>query len=242
MITAAGAGASFCLATPARLRPQNHRNPRMVGAAQPSQTTLGTYNLQRSQSATSNYSQTASTIYAPSISSPTRADRIPEVTEIPKSRPFFPAPISPPISHPVFRNPSFSASSAALYHDALLHEEGHFRPKSPGGSLYSYSPLSSDAARRFTSISESLEPEDLSDDDGEISPTSPSAPRQFQTYMTSPLPGLPSHVHNSQLDLQASFKGNTSDLVILQSDNCQAGAQKAHKIPDNTRDHRRSVS
>ncbi|EPS35981.1 hypothetical protein H072_10549 [Dactylellina haptotyla CBS 200.50] len=232
MITAAGAGASFCLATPARLRPQNQRNPRIVGAGQPSQTTLGSYNLQRTQSAASNYSQTAGSTYAPSISSPTRADRIPEVTEISKSRPFFPAPISPPpISHPVFRNPSFSASSAALYHDALLHEEGYLRPKSPG-SLYSYNTSSSGAtARQFSSLSESLEPEDLSDDDGEISPTSPAAPRQFQTYMTSPLPGLPSHVHNSQLDLQAAFTGNTSDLVVLQSDS-PTGLEQAHKIAD----------
>ncbi|KAK6360229.1 hypothetical protein TWF730_006379 [Orbilia blumenaviensis] len=231
MITAAGAGASFCLATPARLRPQNQRNPRVLGAGQASQTTLGTYNLQRTQSAASNYSQSANSTYTPSINSPTRTDRIPEVTEISKSRPFFPAPISPPISHPVFRNPSFSASSAALYHDALLQEDGLLRPKSPG-SLYSYNTTSSDAtARQFTSISESLEPEELSDDDGEISPTSPAAPRQFQTYMTSPLPGLPSHVHNSQLDLQA-LKGNAVDLLVLQNSDSPTSSEQAHRISD----------
>lgn len=222
MITAAGAGASFCLATPARLRPQNHRNPRLIPGGQ-SQTQLGSFNtqgapLQRTQSATSNYSQSGSTVYAPSILSPTRPDRIPEVSEVLKSRPFFPVPSadgSGPI-HPVFRNPSFSASSAALYHDALLHDDGN-RPKSPG-SLYSYMTASSDATvRPFSSIYESIEPEDISDDDGEISPTSPAAPRQYQTYMTSPLPGLPSHVHGSQLDLQSTFKGNTNDLLILQS-------------------------
>ncbi|KAF3942459.1 hypothetical protein ABW19_dt0200149 [Dactylella cylindrospora] len=221
MITAAGAGASFCLATPARLRPQNQRNPRLIGAGHPSQATLQGVQLQRTQSATSNHSQATSTTYAPSLTSPNRPGRLPEVTEVSKGRPFFPAPLSPvegtaSIPQPVFRNPSFSASSAALYHDALLHEESHLRPKSPG-SLYSYMTGSSDAtARPFSSIFESIEPEELSDDDGEISPTSPAAPRQFQTYMTSPLPGLPSHVHNSQLDLQAAFTGNTSDLVVLQ--------------------------
>ncbi|EWC47609.1 hypothetical protein DRE_03229 [Drechslerella stenobrocha 248] len=216
MITAAGAGASFCLATPARLRPQNQRNPRLVGAGHPSQTTLESYSLHRTTSAASNYSQATSTTYSPALGSPPRPDRIPEVTEVSKSRPFFPAPISPPISHPVFRNPSFSASSAALYHDALLHEDGHSRSKySP--SLYSQDTTSSDTTtRQFSTISELFEPEELSDDDGEISPTSPAAPRQFQTYMTSPLPGLPSHVHNSQLDLQASFTGNTKDLLCLQ--------------------------
>ncbi|KAJ6260182.1 hypothetical protein Dda_4405 [Drechslerella dactyloides] len=233
MITAAGAGASFCLATPARLRPQNQRNPRLVGAGQPSQTTLGgSYNLHRTQSATSQYSQATGSTYTPSISSPTRPDRIPEVTEISTSRPFFPAPISPPISHPVFRNPSFSASSAALYHDALLHEEGYLRSKSPL-SLYSQTTASSDATSRpFSTISEALEPEELSDDDGEISPTSPAAPRQFQTYMTSPLPGLPSHVHNSQLDLQAAFPGNTSDLLFLQASDSPTTLDQASKISE----------
>ncbi|KAK6359336.1 hypothetical protein TWF696_000497 [Orbilia brochopaga] len=233
MITAAGAGASFCLATPARLRPQNQRNPCLVGAGQQSQLSLGTsYNLHRTQSATSQYSQSTGTNYTPSISSPTRTDRIPEVTEISKSRPFFPAPISPPISRPVFRNPSFSASSAALYHDALLHEEGYLRSKSPL-SLYSQTTTSSDATfRQFSTISEAFEPEELSDDDGEISPTSPAAPRQFQTYMTSPLPGLPSHVHNSQLDLQSAFPGNTSDLLFLQSSDSPTSLEQVSKISE----------
>ncbi|KAF3910522.1 hypothetical protein ABW21_db0200413 [Orbilia brochopaga] len=234
MITAAGAGASFCLATPARLRPQNQRNPCLVGAGQQSQISLGgaSYNLHRTQSATSQYSQTTGTPYTPSISSPTRADRIPEVTEISKSRPFFPAPISPPISRPVFRNPSFSASSAALYHDALLHEEGYLRSKSPL-SLYSQTSSSSDATfRQFSTISEAFEPEELSDDDGEISPTSPAAPRQFQTYMTSPLPGLPSHVHNSQLDLQSAFSGNTSDLLFLQNSDSPTSLEHVSKISE----------
>ncbi|KAF3211214.1 hypothetical protein TWF192_006344 [Orbilia oligospora] len=231
MITAAGAGASFCLATPARLRPQNQRNPRVLGAGQASQTTLGNYNLQRTQSAASNYSQNPNSTYAPSINSPTRADRIPEVTEISKSRPFFPAPLSPPISHPVFRNPSFSASSAALYHDALLQEDGLLRPKSPG-SLYSYNTTSSDAtARQFSSISESLEPEEISDEDGEISPTSPAAPRQFPPCMASPLPGVMSRVHNSQLDLQA-FNSNSGDLLVFQTSDSPTSPDDAHRISD----------